>query len=181
MNVTVFLGSHVGKKNIYQEKTKELGSWIAENNYTLVYGGSSDGLMGVLAHAASEGGSETIGVVAEILAGIETPYDNLTYNYSVKNIPERKQLLMELGDIFIALPGGPGTLEEMSEVISNIRSDLIEAPCFFINLDGYYNYLKEFFHHMIEEGFASEKLQNYIFFVDSIEHLNRQMDQFFGN
>lgn len=181
MNITVFLGSSLGNKEIYKEKTIELGYWIAENNHTLVYGGSSDGLMGVLAHAVSEKGSETIGVVPEILLGMETPFENLTYNHPVENIPERKQLMMELGDVFLALPGGPGTLEEIIEVIANVRTGLLDVPCFFINLDGYYNELESFFQHMVQEGFASKRLEKYIFFVDSIEHLNRQVDQFFAN
>lgn len=99
-------------------KRLELGKWIAEHQHTLVYGGGNEGLMGLLANTVLENGGEVIGIMPTFLQERELAHKGLTQMITVNSMPERKSKMIELGDAYIALAGGPGTLEEIVEVIS---------------------------------------------------------------
>lgn len=173
MNITVYCGSKIPENDLFVEGAKELGTYIGKNGHTLVYGGADTGLMGVLADAVLDNGGEVIGVYPKNLEGIERKHPKLTELYMTENILERKSKMIELGDIFVALPGGPGTLEEMSEIISLVRIDQLEGRFIGLNIDGYYKNLIYQFDRMLDEKFITQEERSGIVFVDSVEELEK--------
>lgn len=120
MNITVYLGAHEGNDPSYRKAVEELGAWIAGNGNRLVYGGSDEGLMAVIADTVLAHGGEVTGIEAQMFADQGVAHKGLTELAIVPNITERRTRMIELGDVFIAFPGGTGTLEEVSEVVSKI-------------------------------------------------------------
>lgn len=118
MKITVFCGANNGRNEAYKENAKELGKWIADNNHTLVYGGGKVGLMDIIADTVLENNSEVIGIMPQFLVDREISHTGITEFIIVDDMSIRKEKLVNLGDVFVALPGGPGTLEEISQVIS---------------------------------------------------------------
>ena len=116
MNITVYLGAHEGNDPSYRKAVEELGAWIAGNGNRLVYGGSDEGLMAVIADTVLAHGGEVTGIEAQMFADQGVAHKGLTELAIVPNITERRTRMIELGDVFIAFPGGTGTLEEVSEV-----------------------------------------------------------------
>ena len=142
MRITVFCGANNGKSELYKENAIELGKWIANKNHTLVYGGGKIGLMGVIADTVLENSGEVIGIMPQFLVDREISHKGITEFVIVDDMSERKTQLVDLGDAFIALPGGPGTLEEISQVISWVRVGKKDAPCILMNVNGYYDFLE---------------------------------------
>lgn len=171
MNITVYLGSTYGNDPDFKNKIIELGTWIGKNHHTLVYGGSKTGLMGELAQSVLNQGGKVIGVEAQMFVDEGVQMDNLSTLYVEKNIVERRTKMIELGDVFIAFPGGTGTLEEVSEIMSKISLNQILSPCIFYNVNGYYNDLKKFLEHMIECGLSTTDKQKHIYFLDTLEQI----------
>lgn len=154
MKITVFLGSSTGNSPVYEKAAEELGAWIGDNGHTLIYGGASVGLMGTLADAVLAGHGKVIGIMPEFMVDGHKNHLSLTEFRIVKDMTERKKMLLEEGDAFIAMPGGPGTLEEISDAVSSVRLRLFDKPCLFYNIDHYYDPMKDMFEKMIEEGFV---------------------------
>lgn len=173
MNITVYLDASLGKDGIYEEATIELAKWIAARGNSLVYGGSKAGLMGVLADTVLANGGKAIGIIPEFLKEREIAHDKLTSLTVVESMSERKHLMMEMGDALIALPGGPGTLEEITEVISLARAGKNSKPCVLLNINGYYNPLKAQFDAMVAEGFLTADARAKILFTDNFEAIER--------
>lgn len=171
MNITVYLGAYEGNDNSIRDAVRELGTWIGESGNTLVYGGSKIGLMGVLAESVIRSGGKAIGVEPQFFIDQVVQYEELTELIVTENMSQRKAKMIELGDAFIALPGGTGTLEEISEIMSNVSLRLIKAPCILYNHHGYYDHLKQQLAKMIEIGLSSEERQAGICFADSIEEI----------
>ena len=128
MNITVYLGASEGADPTLREAVAEFGDWIAQSGNSLVYGGSRSGLMGVLAESVVTAGGEATGVEPEFFMDIAVQYENLTRLIVTKDMTERKAKMIELGDAFVALPGGTGTLEEISEIMSRNSLSQIDAP-----------------------------------------------------
>jgi len=118
MKIAVYCGASVGNEPSFATAAQELGQWIASRKNTLVYGGGKAGLMGVLADAVLENGGQVIGVIPTFLKDRELAHPGLTELYVVETMSERKRKMFELSQAFVALPGGPGTLEEITEMIS---------------------------------------------------------------
>ncbi|WP_179190440.1 TIGR00730 family Rossman fold protein [Candidatus Enterococcus mansonii] len=175
--MAVYCGASVGNKAIYQEKTKELGQWLSANGYDLVYGGGNVGLMGILADTVIENGRKVIGVMPKFLLDRELAYEGIKM-YIVNDMHERKRKMIDLADCYLALPGGPGTLEEISEVVSWGRIGEHQNPCVFFNVDGYYNLLADFFDKMVTDGFLTKEDREKIFFSDSLEEIKEFIDTF---
>ena len=171
MNITVYLGAYEGNDKSIRDAVRELGTWIGESRNTLVYGGSKIGLMGVLAESVIRSGGKAIGVEPQFFIDQVVQYEELTELIVTENMSQRKAKMIELGDAFIALPGGTGTLEEISEIMSNVSLRLIKAPCILYNHHGYYDDLKRQLAKMIEIGLSSEERQAGICFADSIEEI----------
>ncbi len=153
MNISVYCGASLGNKDLYEEAARTLGKWIAENGHTLVYGGGKAGLMGLIADEVLLHNGKVIGIIPTFLMDRELSHPNLTRLEVVHSMSERKNKMIELGNCYIALPGGPGTLEEISEVISWARIGQHHNPCILFNVGGYYDKLKDFYNDMVTNGF----------------------------
>lgn len=171
MNITVYLGANEGNDSSFKEAVRELGTWIGKSGNNLVYGGSESGLMGEIAKSVLAAGGEATGVEPQFFIDKGFEYGGLTRLIVTKDMSERKAKMIELGDAFIAFPGGTGTLEEISEIMSKVSLNQLNAPCILYNLDGYYNSLKELLNHMIEKGLSSEERQKGIYFADTLEDI----------
>lgn len=172
MNITVYCGANSGNKEIFKESTIHLGKWIAENNNTLVYGGGKAGLMGLLADSVINEGGKVIGIIPTFLKSRELAHPNLTELNIVNSMSERKLKMFDLADAFIALPGGPGTLEEITEMISWARIGQNPNPCIFFNVDGYYDPIKKMYEDMEKKGFLTKKDREKIFFSSSFNEIS---------
>ncbi len=168
MNITVYLGAYEGNDLLIKEAVLELGTWIGESGHRLVYGGSKAGLMGLLAESVVSAGGEAIGVEPAFFVEQELQYEELTQLIVTRDMAERKAKMVELGNAFIALPGGTGTLEEITEIMSKTSLRQLDSPCIIYNHNGYYNGLKQLLENMIEHGLSTKERQSRIFFAESI-------------
>lgn len=171
MNITVYLGANEGNDPALRYAAKELGTWIGTSGNALVYGGSRSGLMGAIADSVLNSGGEVTGFEPRFFIEKEFQHDGLTKLIVTEDMSERKNKMIELGDAFIAFPGGTGTLEEIAEVMSKVSLKQLNAPCILYNLNGYYNGLKALLDHMIEKGLSSERRQEGIFFAENLEDI----------
>jgi uncharacterized protein (TIGR00730 family) len=153
--VCVFAGSGPGKRSIYQEEALKLGRALVARGLALVYGGGSVGLMGILADAVLAAGGEAIGVIPQGLLLREVAHQHLTKLYTVKSMHERKALMSNLADAFIALPGGFGTFDELFEVITWAQLGIHQKPICLLNVASYFMPLLALVQHASNEGFIS--------------------------
>lgn len=153
-SVTVFCGAQSGRAEIYVEVAAELGRAIALSGLRLVYGGAGFGLMGALADAALDAGGAVIGVMPRSLGGREVAHAGLTELHVPPDLHRRKALMSELGDAYVALPGGLGTAEEFFEVLSWAHLGLHDKPCVLLDVGGYYRGLLAFLDNAVDEGFC---------------------------
>ena len=173
MNVTVYLGANTGNDPELVTAVRELGTWIGESGNALVYGGSESGLMGELAKSVLAAGGEATGVEPQFFIDAGFEFDGLTRLIVTKDMSERKAIMIERGDAFVAFPGGTGTLEEITEVMSKVSLKHLDAPCILYNLNGYYNDLKALLEHMIKMGLSSEERQAGIYFAENLTQIKR--------
>lgn len=173
MNITVYLGANEGTDPALKRAVRELGTWIGESGNSLVYGGSKSGLMGEIAKSVLDAGGNVIGVEPQFFIDEGFQYDRLTELIVTKDMSERKNKMIELGDAFIAFPGGTGTLEEITEIMSKVSLKQLKAPCILYNLNGFYNSLKELLQHMIEKDLSSKERQNGIYFAENLDTIKQ--------
>ena len=171
MNITVYLGANEGKDATLKMAVRELGTWIGESGNRLIYGGSKSGLMGELAESVLQAGGEVIGVQPQFFIDMEYHYDEITELIVTKDMTERKTKMIELGDVFIAFPGGTGTLEEIAEVMSKVSLKHLTAPCILYNLNDYYDGLQTLLRHMTEMGLSSPERQEGIYFAKDLSEI----------
>jgi hypothetical protein len=155
MKLCVYLGSNFGAKKIYRETTDVVGAAIAKRGWTLVYGGSNKGNMGVLADAVLSRGGEVVGVIPKKLADLGAAKNSLTKLYVVEDMHARKAKMSDLSDAFLALPGGIGTWEEVLEAATWTQLGYQAKRVGLLNVAGYYEPMYEQFVRSIEEGFLS--------------------------
>ncbi len=155
--LAVFCGSSNGSSDIYIEGAKKLGKELAKRNITLVYGGASVGIMGAVADSVLNEGGYVIGVMPSFLDNREIAHKNLSELIIVGSMHERKAKMAELADGFIALPGGPGTMEEFFEVFTWGQLGLHKKPCGILNINNYFDLLINFFSQMNKQEFLQEK------------------------
>ncbi|MEC0372897.1 TIGR00730 family Rossman fold protein [Paenibacillus chibensis] len=156
-SVAVFCGSSTGASPVYVEGAKQLGKELARRGITLVYGGSSVGVMGAVADSVLAAGGQVIGVMPGFLDKREISHKHLTELIIVESMHERKAKMAELAEGFMTLPGGPGTMEEFFEVFTWAQLGLHRKPLGFLNINRYYDPLLAFFQHMGREQFIHEK------------------------
>lgn len=171
MNITVYLGANEGNVPTLKRAVRQLGTWIGADGHALVYGGSKSGLMGELAESVLQAGGEVTGVEPQFFIDAGFEYEAITRLIVTRDMAERKAKMIELGDAFIAFPGGTGTLEEIAEVMSKVSLKHLDAPCILYNLDGYYDGLRVLLDHMIETGLSSPERQRGIYFAGSLEEI----------
>jgi len=153
-SICVFTGSSRGVRPEYLAAATELGSLLAARRIRLVYGGARVGLMGAVADAALASGGQVVGVIPAALVAKEVAHTGLTDLRVVNSMHERKALMSDLADAFVALPGGWGTLEEFFEVLTWAQLGLHRKPCGLLNVQGYFDRLLAFLDHTIDEGFV---------------------------
>lgn len=171
MNITVYLGASVGNDPAFLPAVRQLGTWIGSNGHALVYGGSKSGLMGALADSVLEAGGHVTGVEPSFFIEAEYQHDGIDDLIVTSDMAKRKAKMIELGDAFVAFPGGTGTLEEIAEVMSAVSLGHLSAPCILYNLGGYYNDLKALLEHMIDKGLSSPRRQHGIYFADDLREI----------
>ncbi|WP_019133493.1 TIGR00730 family Rossman fold protein [Kallipyga massiliensis] len=173
MNITVYLGANEGNDPRLRKAVEELGTWIGNSGNALIYGGSKSGLMGAIADSVLQAGGEVIGVEPNFFIESELQHEGLTKLIVTKDMTERKNLMIALGEAFIAFPGGTGTLEEIAEVMSKVSLKQLDAPCILYNLNGYYDDLKALLNHMIEKGLSSKERQEGIYFAENLDEIKQ--------
>jgi uncharacterized protein (TIGR00730 family) len=152
-SICVFCGSNAGKSEVYADAARALACAIAGQGLTLIYGGGNIGLMGILADATLAAGGRVIGVTPKRLLEKEVVHGGLTELRVVESMHERKALMAELSDAFIALPGGLGTFEETFEVLTWTQLGFHRKPCGLLNIAGFYDKLTAFLDHAVDERF----------------------------
>ena len=156
---------------------EELGTWIGSSGNALVYGGSKSGLMGAIADSVLQAGGKVTGIEPQFFIEKELQHDGLTRLIVTKDMAERKAKMIELGDAFIAFPGGTGTLEEIAEVMSKVSLKHLDAPCILYNLNGYYDDLKALLLKMIDKGLSSKERQEGIYFAEDLDEIKRILNE----
>lgn len=156
-SVCVFCGSSMGLKPTYQLAAQAMGKALAQQGIELVYGGGNVGLMGEIADAVLAAGGKAIGVMPEALVAKEIAHNGLTKLHIVKSMHERKALMSDLSDAFVALPGGYGTLDEFCEMLTWTQLGLQQKPCGLLNVDGYYDNLIAMFDRAVSEQFLRKE------------------------
>jgi uncharacterized protein (TIGR00730 family) len=152
--ICVFCGSSVGARPAYREAAQRLGELLADRGIGVVFGGGGIGLMGVVADAALSKGGEVIGVIPESLVRREIGHRGVTKLYVVETMHQRKALMADLSDAFIALPGGYGTLEEFCEAVTWSQLGIQRKPCGLLNIEGYWDGLLALLDHAVDEQFV---------------------------
>lgn len=176
--IAVYCGASTGNDEIYQTATIQLGNYLVEHELELVYGGGGVGLMGTLASQVLEQGGQVHGIMPQELVDREAAFKKLTDLQIVPNMSARKQAMLDLSDGCIALPGGPGTLEEIIEAFSWARLGNNENPCVFYNVDGYYNSLKDMFDQMTQKAFLTVEDRQKLLFSDSLDQIFSFMENY---
>ena len=177
-SICVFAGSAQGTKASYSKSAIDLGQEIAKRSYTMVYGGGSKGLMGVVADAVLEGGSSVTGVITEKLHDVEVGHKNLTTLEIVSSMHERKSRMAELSDAIISLPGGVGTWEEFFEALAWNQLGIYSKPIVLYNVDDYYSKLFEFTQFSVQEGFLPQTTHEELFISKSLEEIFEFIESF---
>jgi uncharacterized protein (TIGR00730 family) len=153
--ICVFCGSSVGLSPVYRESAVKFGRMLADKHIGVVYGGGSIGLMGAVAQGALEGNGEVIGVIPKSLFEKEMAHCGLKQLCVVSSMHERKALMADLSDAFVALPGGLGTFEEFFEVLTWSKLEIHQKPCGILNVDGFFDPLLSLCDHALEQGFIT--------------------------
>jgi len=173
--ICVYCGSAVGSRPEYTEAARVLGKALAERNLGLVFGGGRIGMMGVLARTVLEQGGEVIGVIPRALHEMELALEEVTDLRIVRDMHERKALMAELADAFIALPGGFGTMEELFEILTWAQLALHTKPAGVLNVGAYFDPLIRFVEHATTEGFIDAAHRDLLLVDANAEGLLRQL------
>jgi uncharacterized protein (TIGR00730 family) len=169
--ICVFCGAHSGTDGRYLPLASEVAHAIVHAGYGIVFGGGRVGLMGAIADAALAAGGEVIGVIPEALATSEVAHNGVTQLHVVDSMHERKALMADLSDGFIALPGGFGTMDEFCEILTWRQLHIHDKPIGLLNVDGYYDNLLALFDRMQHEGFLAPATRALFNSATSIEDL----------
>ena len=175
--ICVFCGSSSGSRPEYRTAAEEMGAELVRRNIGLVYGGTSVGLMGVLADAVLKAGGEAEGVIPERLMKREVGHKGLTKLHVVRSMHERKALMADLSDGFVAMPGGYGTLEEFCEIVTWAQLGLHAKPCGILNVLGYYSPLLAMFDHAVQERFLKPENRGLVLARESAAELLRALGE----
>jgi uncharacterized protein (TIGR00730 family) len=173
--VGVFCGAHTGNGSGYIEIAQAVAQRIVERKLGIVYGGGRVGLMGVIADTAIAAGGEVIGVIPETLATREVAHGALTQLHVVGSMHERKALMADLSDAFIALPGGFGTMDEFCEILTWAQLRIHNKPVGLLNTNGYYDELLALFDKMVREGFLTVTNRSLVQSAPAIDELLSRM------
>lgn len=169
--ICVYCGSSSGNDPRFVDIARQMGIQMAKNGLTLVYGGAKVGLMGALADGCLDSGGTVIGVIPDFLNHKEVAHDGLTELIITQSMHQRKTIMAEKSDAFVALPGGMGTLEEVAEILTWKQLGLVSGPVGILNLDGYYDDLLSMFHVMNKAGLLKDEHLSMVIESDQPESL----------
>jgi uncharacterized protein (TIGR00730 family) len=175
--ICVFCGSSPGNRPEHGIAAEEMGRELVRRNIGLVYGGGNVGLMGMIADAVLKAGGEVQGVIPENLMAREVGHKRLTKLHVVRSMHERKALMADLSDAFVAMPGGFGTLEEFWEVVTWTQLGLHAKPCGILNVRGYYTPLLRMFDHAVEEQFLKPENRTLVLARESPADLLQALEE----
>lgn len=178
MNVAIYCGSSLGKKKVYEDVTKLLAQKLAQKNLNIVYGGSEQGLMGIISNESLKYKNKVTGVITYDLVDKEIENKAIDKIYKVNSMNERKEKMENLSDAFIALPGGYGTLDEMFDVLCLTQIGHHKKPCAFLNIDGFYDKLFDFLQFCVNEGFVQQKHFDMIIVSDDIDEILEKIENY---
>lgn len=178
MNIAVYCGSSFGNDEKYRLSAEKLGAWIGEHGHTLIYGGGDAGLMGEVAKSAFSQGCKVIGVLpgnVEFICSRPQPY--CTQVIRTADMATRKQKMLELADVYVALPGGIGTMDEITEAITMIRIGTYAKKAVFFNTDGYYESFRQMMQQMMNAGFLAGDAGKDVLFSEDPEEIGSFMEK----
>jgi len=170
-SLTVFCGSRHGQDQVHIDDAAAFGHWLGEQSWHLVYGGGNVGLMGEIARAALQSGAEVTGIIPELLMKREVGLEGLSRLEVVSDMAVRKQALIDLGDAFVVLPGGLGTLDEFFEVATLLQLGYHRKPIVIMNRNGFWDPLLALVKQQVSAGFVSQKELDAWHVVDSLQAL----------
>lgn len=171
MRVAIFCGAHKGSNGKYAEIAAHVARSLVSREIGIVYGGGRVGLMGVVADAALQAGGEVIGVIPRSLAGEEVAHGGVTKLHVVESMHDRKALMADLSDAFVALPGGFGTMDEFCEILTWAQLRIHAKPVAILNAEGYYDELLALFDKMVREGFVTQINRGLVRSASTVEEL----------
>ena len=174
----VFCGSSMGRQALYADHAMKLAKYLLAEKITLVYGGANVGLMGVLADTMLAGGGKVIGVMPKSLVEREVAHTSLTEMHIVEGMQERKALMADLSDAFIALPGAYGTLDELFEVLTWNQLGIINKPIGLLNPDGFFDPLLQMLDHSVAEKFLRPEHRNMLLTGTDFEILIQELEKY---
>jgi len=176
--ICVFTGSRYGGRSEYAEEARQLGRTLVTRGYGLVYGGGNVGLMTVIADTVLSLKGHVVGVIPDALVTKEVAHQGLSEMRVVSSMHERKAVMAEVSDGFIAMPGGIGTMEEYFEVLSWAQLGIHNKPCGMLNTGGYFRHLIDFLDHAVGEDFLKPKHRSLLIIEDEAEKLMDRLDAF---
>jgi uncharacterized protein (TIGR00730 family) len=171
MNIVVYCGSSSGIGEKYMESAHILGKWIGESGNTLVYGGASKGLMGAVSDAVLEAGGKVIGVLPDVPQIQARRHPGLTEYIDTPSMAARKAKMFELADAFVALPGGIGTLDELTDVLSLTSLEITTSPIVLYDTEGYYQPFRVVIRNIIENGFGRDEYFSRMLISEDIKEI----------
>ncbi len=176
--IAIFCGSSAGNETAYKDAGKAIGIYLAKNNIELVFGGGKVGMMGIIADAVLENGGKVVGVIPSILKVKEVMHPDVQEMIVTKTMHKRKQVMYDMSDGFIALPGGFGTLDELFETVTWSQLVLHQKPVAILNVAGFFDPLLEMVNTMVEKGFIKKPNDEIIIIDTNIESLFEKMRNF---
>lgn len=176
--IGVFCGSSMGNNSIYKETAAQLGRIFLDNNFDLIYGGANVGLMKILADTMLGKGSKVIGIMPTHLINMEVAHFGIDEMHEVKSMSERKLMMAEMADAFIALPGGFGTLDEISEMLTLSQLRIIDKPLGLLNINHYFDFLIQYFDFGVKEGFIRKEHKDNIIIANNCNEMIQKLKNF---
>ena len=176
--ICVFCGSSMGNKEEYTIAAKRVGEYLVDNKIELIYGGANVGLMKIIADEVLAGGIKVIGIMPHLLIDKEVEHRGISELISVETMSERKDLMAQMSDGFIAMPGGFGTLDELSEILTHNQLRISDKPIGLLNTEGYYDNLLKFLDDAVSSGFVRKEHRNNIIVSSDIGELVTKMNKY---
>lgn len=181
MKIAVYCGAKPGNGDKYREAAEKIGTYIGSHGHTLIYGAGALGTMGIVAESVQKSAGDrencVIGVIPQFMVDRGWQKKDLTQMIVTDSMSSRKAKMLELADIYIAMPGGPGTLEEITEAFSLATLDQHAKKCILCSLDGYYRPLQNMYQMMVEEGFMLPEMLERLFFAESVGDVLEQIEE----
>jgi uncharacterized protein (TIGR00730 family) len=177
MKVCVFCGSSMGNDPRYQEAAAQLGEVLAQNDCTLYYGGANVGLMKIIADKMLEKGKRVVGIIPKLITDMEIAHEGVTEMMEVDSMSERKLMLINESDAFIAMPGGFGTLDELFEITVLNQLRITDKPVALYNTLNYYDSMMQFVNHAVSQGFIRKEHRDNIIVSDNPETLFKELSR----